>query len=190
MTDKKFLSYCQKVISNFNSLEQLAPTITTIINICETSLKAGGKIIFIGNGGSAADSQHLAAELVGRYQKDRIAIPALALTTDTSALTAIGNDLGYEKIFSRQLEALAKKGDILFALSTSGNSANILHAIATAKNIGMVVIGMTGSSLDSKINHLCHHLINAPSSQTNHIQEMHIAIGHFICGMLEEKLSS
>ncbi len=189
MTENTFSFYCAAVANNFNLLKKLEPMIMEIVTVCEKSLQAGGKIIFIGNGGSAADSQHLAAELVGRYKKNRAGIAAIALTTDTSALTAIANDFGYDHVFSRQLEALGKKGDVLFALSTSGNSSNIIQAITTAKNIGITVVGLTGGS-GGKMKNDCDYLLAVPSSETNHIQEMHIAIGHFICGALEEKLST
>ena len=187
MTNQDFENYCRLVAQHFDKLQQLSPTIAAVINDCMQSLRAGNKIIFIGNGGSAADSQHLAAELVGRYKKNRPSIAAIALTTDTSALTAIANDFGYEEVFARQLESLGKKGDVLFALSTSGNSANILRAITVAKTMGMVVIGMTGAG-GGKMANTCTHLINVPSPDTNHVQEMHIAVGHFICGALEDLL--
>ena len=152
------------------------------------SLKSGGKLLICGNGGSAADSQHFAAELVGRYKKERKALPAISLTTDTSALTAIGNDYGFERVFTRQVEALGKKGDILVALSTSGNSPNILAAIEAAKKLGMQVIGMAGQG-GGKMKSLCDTCICIPSSNTPRIQEAHITIIHVICAIVENEFS-
>ena len=156
-----------------------------IANICIKSLKSGGKIIFCGNGGSAADSQHLAAELVSRFNFDRPALSAIALTTDTSALTAIGNDYGYERVFSRQLEALGREGDVLFGFSTSGRSKNILLAFEQAKKMKITTVGMLG--IDGRdIGGISDEQINIPSSYTPKIQEGHICIGHIICGVIEE----
>ena len=144
------------------------------------------KIIYCGNGGSAADSQHLSAELMGRYKLDRKPLPAISLTVDTSAITAIGNDYGFEYIFSRQLEGIGNKGDILYATSTSGESKNVIKAIEKAKEIGIKVIFITGKD-NNKMSEISDITIHAQSNETNHIQEMHIAIGQLICGIIEEE---
>lgn len=144
------------------------------------ALSGGNKILLCGNGGSAADAQHIAAEFVGRYEAERRAFPSVALTTDTSALTAIGNDYGYERVFARQIEALAQKGDVLIGISTSGNSPNVLAALATAKEIGCVTIGMTGAK-GGKMASLCDACLLVPSERTARIQEAHITIGHLWC---------
>ncbi len=160
-----------------------------IANICIESLNSGGKIIFCGNGGSAADSQHLAAELVSRFNFDRPALAAIALTTDTSALTAIGNDYGYERVFSRQLEAIGRQGDILFGFSTSGRSKNILLAFEQAKKMKIITVGMLG--IDGRdIGKIADQQINIPSSYTPKIQEGHICVGHIICGVIEDLMFS
>jgi D-sedoheptulose 7-phosphate isomerase len=160
-----------------------------IVNICIDSLNSSGKIIFCGNGGSAADSQHLAAELVSRFNFDRPALAAIALTTDTSALTAIGNDYGYERVFSRQLEAIGRQGDVLFGFSTSGRSKNILLAFQQAKKMNIKTVGMLG--IDGRdIGKIADEQINIPSSYTPKIQEGHICIGHIICGVIEELMFS
>lgn len=149
------------------------------------TLTAGNKILLCGNGGSAADAQHIAAELTGRYlKKNRRPLPAIALTTDTSALTALGNDFGIEHIFSRQVLALGVKGDILIAISTSGNSVNILAAIESARSLGMQTIGLTGGS-GGKLRDLCDETLIVPSSHTPHIQEMHILIAHILCDLID-----
>ena len=151
------------------------------------ALSLGKKIIFCGNGGSAADSQHIAAELVGRFKKNRSAIPAIALTTDTSIITAVANDFGYENIFSRQIEALGKAGDILVAISTSGNSKNILNAVHKAKEQNLSILGLTGKS-GGALKNLADLCICVPSDEVNHIQEMHITIGHLVCSLVEENI--
>jgi D-sedoheptulose 7-phosphate isomerase len=151
------------------------------------SIKAGGKIMFFGNGGSAADAQHLATELTVRYISNRAPIAAIALTTDTSTLTAIGNDLGFEQLFARQVAALGKKGDVVIAISTSGNSKNIINALHEAKRMGIVTIGFTGKTGGDAAN-LCDILLNVPSTTTGRIQEMHIMLGQMLCGALELNL--
>lgn len=183
------IKYLETVAQNFERMRGIAPAIDEAANLCIQSLENGGKIIFCGNGGSAADSQHLAAELMGRFLFDRAPLAALALTVDTSALTAIGNDYGYEFVFSRQLKGVGKVGDILFGISTSGKSQNIVKAFETAKNMGITTIALTGSKL-SKLHALADHAISTPSDSTNHIQEMHIATGHIICGKIETTLCS
>lgn len=169
-------------IANDTSLHQ---KMLEIANICVQALKNGNKILFCGNGGSAADSQHLAAELVSRFYFDRPALPAIALTTDTSALTAIGNDYGYEKVFTRQVEALGRRGDILFGFSTSGKSKNVLLAFEKAKEMGIKTVGMLGDD-GRDIGKVADYQINIPSLSTPKIQEGHICIGHIICGVIEE----
>jgi D-sedoheptulose 7-phosphate isomerase len=148
------------------------------------SLKAGGKLLICGNGGSAADSQHVATELVVRFQKERKALAALALTTDTSLLTAEGNDHSFQTIFSRQVEALGKKGDVLLAISTSGNSDNVLKAVLAAKKRGLVAIGLSGGG-GGKLKKACHLCLLAPGDATCRIQECHLAMEHAICDLVE-----
>ncbi|MDH4200530.1 MAG: D-sedoheptulose 7-phosphate isomerase [Spirochaetia bacterium] len=161
--------------------------------VCEVAQKAietyknGGKILIAGNGGSAADAQHFAGELISRFNFDRPGLPALALNTDSSTLTAIGNDYGYEFVFSRQIEANGKKGDIFIGISTSGNSLNILRAIEAAKSTGMMTIGLSGIS-GGKIKALCDYCICVPSDQTPRIQEAHLLLEHIICAVIEEEL--
>lgn len=151
------------------------------------ALKRGNKLLFAGNGGSAADAQHWAAELVSRFNYDRPGLPGIALTTDTSALTAIGNDYGYERVFARQIEALGRGGDLFFAISTSGNSKNILLAIETALASGIEVIGFTGRSGGAMAGR-CTVNLRMPSDETPKIQEGHELLGHLICGMIEREM--
>ena len=150
--------------------------------------KAGNKILFFGNGGSAGDSQHLAAEFVGRYEKERRSLAAIALTTDTSILTAVGNDYGFDKVFERQIEALGKKGDVALGISTTGNSKNVLLGIAKAKALGLVTIGFSGRD-GGELAHLADLSIVVPSQKTSRIQEAHIMIGHIICERVDELLT-
>lgn len=175
------------VIDNFMSLKLQSDVISKIANICIEALKNGCKIVFCGNGGSAADSQHLASELVGKYKLNRKAYNAIALTTDTSLLTAVGNDLGFERIFERQIEGLCQKGDVLIALSTSGTSPNIVCAVAKAKAIGMTSILLTGAS-EKKAVCNADIVLKTPSCITNNIQEMHIAVGHIVCDYIEKNM--
>ena len=158
-----------------------------VVDRCVAALKRGNKILFAGNGGSAADAQHWAAELVSRFGYDRPGLPGIALTTDTSALTAIGNDYGFERVFARQLEALGRKGDVLFALSTSGNSKNILAVIDAADAIGIDVIGFTGRSGGAMAGR-CAVCLKMPSDETPKIQEGHELLGHLICGLIEREM--
>jgi D-sedoheptulose 7-phosphate isomerase len=151
------------------------------------ALRAGGKVLLAGNGGSAADCQHIAAELVGRFAKDRPGLPAVALTTDTSILTAIANDYGYDDLFERQVRALGRAGDVLVAYSTSGNSPNIVRALRAAREGGMVTVGMTGNR-GGAMNALCDHLLDVPSASTPKIQEGHLVLGHILCGLMERAL--
>ncbi len=148
------------------------------------SLKIGGKLLIFGNGGSAADSQHIAAELVGRFKMDRLALPAIALTTNTSTLTAIANDYGYDVIFSRQIEALGVKGDVALGISTSGNSKNVIDALNKARSMGLKTIALTGND-GGKMKGITDISINVPSKDTPRIQESHIMVGHILCELIE-----
>ncbi len=154
---------------------------------CVNCLRTGHKILLAGNGGSAADCQHIAAELVGRFMFDRAPLPAIALTTDTSALTAIGNDYGFESVFSRQLAALGQAGDVFIGLSTSGNSANILAAARQARTHGLVCIGLTGRAGGALREH-CDVLLDVPADATPDIQVCHITLGHLLCDLIERAL--
>ena len=178
-------NYLKIVARNFGALESCAPGIELAVNSCIKSLAGKGKIIWCGNGGSAADAQHMAAELMGRYKEERDPLPSIALTTDTSALTAIGNDYGMEYVFSRQLRGIGNRGDVLIAISTSGNSKNVLKAIDACKDMEITTIGLTGQS-GGAMKDICDIWIGVPSSETNHIQEMHLAVEHFICGAVEQ----
>jgi D-sedoheptulose 7-phosphate isomerase len=150
-------------------------------------IRAGKKIMLAGNGGSAADAQHIAAEIIGRLKYDRPALAAIALTTDTSVLTAVGNDYGYEKIFSRQVEGLGCSGDMFIGLSTSGNSKNVLQALESAKQKKIITVGFTGKT-GGAMRGMCDYLLAAPSDDTAKIQECHIIIGHILCGILENTM--
>lgn len=155
--------------------------------MCVHALRSGGKLLFAGNGGSAADAQHWAGELVSRFYFDRPGLPAIALTTDTSILTAIGNDYGYDYVFARQMEALAKEGDVFCAISTSGNSKNILRAIEAAKARGVRVIGFTGQGGGSMVD-ACDLCFRVPSNETPRIQEGHEFLGHLLCALIEQDI--
>jgi D-sedoheptulose 7-phosphate isomerase len=156
---------------------------------CEAALRRGNKLLFVGNGGSAADAQHLAAELVVRFKLDRPGLPALALTVDSSVLTAIGNDYGFDQLFARQVQALGRSGDVLIALTTSGNSSNILAAVPVAEAMGIEVVGMTGANggMLAKITERC---LKVPSDDTPRIQEAHTLLGHILCDILEQNIFS
>jgi D-sedoheptulose 7-phosphate isomerase len=158
-----------------------------LVAVCVKSLRGGGKLMFFGNGGSAADAQHLATELTIRYKADRAAVAALALTTDTSALTAAGNDLGFERVFARQIEALGKPGDVAIAISTSGRSPNILAGLQQAKGMGLATAAFGGKGGGAMVG-LADHLLVVPSDTTARIQEMHIALGQMLCGAIEVEL--
>jgi D-sedoheptulose 7-phosphate isomerase len=166
----------------------LVNAFTGLFSACVKSIRGGGKLMFFGNGGSAADAQHLATELTVRYKANRAAIAAIALTTDTSTLTAAGNDLGFEQIFARQIEALGKSGDIVIAISTSGKSPNISAALRQARTMGLVTVGFSGKD-GGDMKSLCDHLLLVPSDTTARIQEMHIVLGHMLCGALELELA-
>ena len=162
-------------------------TIIKIVRLIIQCLEDGGKVILCGNGGSAADSQHIASELIGRFKMDRSPLPAIALSTNTSILTSLGNDYSYEVIFSRQVQALAKKGDILIAISTSGRSGNVVEAVKTAKNIGLKTIALTGKD-GGKLGKIADVSLVVPSQETPRIQESHITVAHIICELVEEQL--
>ena len=167
--------------------ETLAGGIHNVIGLIRGSLNNGGKLMLMGNGGSAADAQHIAAELIGRFKKERKAIPAIALTTDSSILTCLANDYGYESVFSRQVEALARKGDVVMGISASGNSENVIRAFHSAEEIGAVTIGLLGND-GGKMKDIVHAAVVVPSTDTARIQEVHITIGHIICEVLEQDL--
>jgi D-sedoheptulose 7-phosphate isomerase len=184
----EFIKYLDESSFNIDNMRNnLYSDIEKSINYIENSINSGGKIIFFGNGGSASDSQHLYAEFVGRYKKDRSPLAAISLNTDTSILTAVANDMGYEKVFERQIEALAKKEDIIFAISTSGNSKNVINAVVAGKKMGIKIIALTGKK-ESELSNLSDVSIKVPSDKVNHIQEMHIIIGHFICEIIEKNI--
>ena len=175
-----------KAIISFQNISNCSNDLNKAINLSVKALKNKKKIIFCGNGGSAADSQHLTAELVGKFLKNRKAISAISLTTNTSTITSIGNDLSFDKIFSRQLEAIAKKGDVLFAITTSGQSKNILNAIEYACKNEIVVILLTSTKFKKKLKKIIQ--IQAPAERVDRIQEMHICIGHLYCEEIENRL--
>ena len=164
--------------------------LTTIENIVDEivdSLKNGGKILFCGNGGSAADAQHIAAELSGRFYTDRAPLYAEALHVNSSYMTAVANDYSYDVVYSRMIEGCGRKGDVLFGISTSGNSKNVLKALEVANEKGMITVGMTGDG-GGKMKAICKYLLNVPSNDTPRIQESHILLGHIICQLVEEKM--
>lgn len=180
----------QKLASLLQQIQQdaaLLAVVETVAQACTQALKNGSKILFAGNGGSAADSQHLAAELVSRLNYNRPGLAAIALTTDTSALTAIGNDYAFENIFSRQVESLGQPGDVLVGISTSGKSPNILRALEAARAKGMKTVGLTGMHAPL-LTERCDWVVNIPSKETPKIQECHIMLGHIICALIEDTL--
>jgi D-sedoheptulose 7-phosphate isomerase len=169
------------------TLEYIAAPLEIAANVCIDGIDNGGKILIFGNGGSAADAQHIAAELVGRYKLERKGLPAIALTTDTSVLTAIGNDYGYGRIFDRQIEALANAGDVVIGISTGGTSANVISALELANDLGCKTIGLSGRG-GGDMNKICNINLVVPSEDTARIQEMHILIGHTICHLIETNI--
>lgn len=183
LVEKSFEDHLMLVKS---CIELLTEQISSVCEIVDKALINGNKILIFGNGGSAADAQHIAAEFTGRFVEERIGLPAIALTTDTSALTAIGNDYGFAYIFSRQIEALAKKGDVLIGISTSGNSQNVLNAFLAGDKIGTINIGLSGNN-GGKMSEIMKNNIVVPSSITARIQEIHILIGHIICQFIDSK---
>ena len=179
---QRFLDHLEVANAVMNS--EILAQIERIAVEVKKALAKGNKVMFCGNGGSAADSQHLAAEFVGRFQKERKGLPALALTVDTSILTAVGNDYGYDKVFVRQVEALARPGDVLVGISTSGNSGNVVAAVELAKELGVYCVGMTAAG-GGKLKALCDECIAVPSQVTARAQEMHILIGHILCELVD-----
>lgn len=171
----------------FARLEPLAPAVQRAADAMGAALRSGGKVMFCGNGGSAADSQHLAAEFTGRFVDDRRPLAALALSTDSSALTCIANDYAFDQVFERQLRGLGRAGDVLVAISTSGNSGNVLRATQAARELGIAVVGLLGRD-GGKLAPLCDVPIVVPSNVTARIQEAHIFIGHTLCGLVEQAL--
>ena len=170
------------------TMDCIYESVESSAQICINALKNGNKILIFGNGGSAADAQHIAAELVGRYKVERRGLPAIALTTDSSALTCISNDYGYEQVFNRQVEALANKGDVAIGISTGGTSSNVINALDTAKNMGCKTIGFSGRD-GGEMNILCDVNLVVPDDDTPRIQEMHILIGHTICQLIDNEFN-
>ncbi len=171
-----------------HTMVTLVPALALAGNIIIKSLSSGGKLLIFGNGGSAADAQHMAAEFTGRYLKNRKALPAIALTTDSSALTAIANDFGYDEVFSRQVEALANPGDVILGITTSGKSSNVLKAFETAHKLDCQIIALTGRDAGPSCNY-ADALINIPHDHTPRIQEMHLLMIHILCGIAEQSLT-
>ena len=178
-----------QLFTDLDSSIALQLEIDKAVQICTNALTVGSKILIAGNGGSAADSQHIAGELVSRFMFDRPGLPAIALTTDTSVLTAIGNDYGYENLFSRQIQSLGRPGDVYIAYSTSGSSPNIVKSLCVAKDLGIQSIGLTGNR-SGKMLPFCDVKIEVPSSLTPRIQEAHLVIGHYICEQIEINIFS
>ncbi|MEC9359906.1 MAG: D-sedoheptulose 7-phosphate isomerase [Pseudomonadota bacterium] len=172
----------QKILED----QALQAAIVRVVEVCLDAFRNGNKILLGGNGGSAADAQHVAAEFVSRFEFDRPGLPAIALTVDTSALTAIGNDYGYELLFSRQLEALARPGDVFIGITTSGNSKNILKGFEACNKLGVIKVALCGAG--GKVHELADHVLAAPSTHTPRIQESHLLIEHMICALIEEQL--
>ncbi|MCX8500855.1 MAG: SIS domain-containing protein [Alphaproteobacteria bacterium] len=187
LTSADFIRDMEEIARNFEQLKSQAPRLEAAAAALTEAAGQRKKILLCGNGGSAADAQHLAAELTGRYERERQPYPALALTVDSSALTAIGNDYGFAEVFARQVRAYGSAGDVLIALSTSGRSGNVIAALKAARELQMVTIGFTGAE-GREMALLCDHLLMAPARRTNRIQEMHIAMGHMLCGAIEAGL--
>ena len=178
--------FSEHIKASQNTLESTVDQIETASKICINSLKNGGKILIMGNGGSAADAQHIAAELVGRYKTERKGLPAIALTTDTSAITSIANDYGFLHVFDRQVEALAHKDDVVIGISTGGTSPNVVNALTAANKLDCKTIGLSGKD-GGDFNALCDVNLVVNSDDTPRIQEMHILIGHTICHLIEQE---
>jgi D-sedoheptulose 7-phosphate isomerase len=177
------------ILTSKVTLEKISDVLEKAALLCIDSLNEGGKIILFGNGGSAADAQHIAAELVGRYKSERKALSAISLSTDTSTLTSIGNDYGYDAVFERQVEALAEANDVIIGISTGGTSINVIKGINAAKNIGCKTIGFSGRD-GGEFNKICGLNIVVPANETARIQEMHILIGHTICQLIDLAFTS
>ncbi len=184
---KSIIQASVDVKTNILANPVLLQKIEEVVNLVTDAFKQGNKVLFCGNGGSAADAQHLAAEFSGRFYFDREPLPSEALHCNSSYLTAVANDYGYDLVYSRIVKGSGKAGDVLVALSTSGNSVNILNALHQAKKIGMITVGLTGES-GGKMKDICDHLLNVPSTDTPRIQESHIMIGHIICELVEAGL--
>ena len=181
------MQHSGRVLQAMQDDSALRAALQAAAEACIGSLRAGGKVLLAGNGGSAADAQHIAGELVSRFEFDRPGLAAVALTTDTSILTAIGNDYGYERLFTRQVQALGRRGDLFIAYSTSGNSPNIVMALQVAREMGLVTVGFTGNR-GGAMNALCDHLLAVPAAETPRIQEGHLVLGHILCGLIESTL--
>lgn len=184
---KDKMKEAQQVIADMLMSVNLQNNLERAVLACIESLKSGGKVLLAGNGGSAADAQHIAGEFVSRFAFDRPGLPAIALTTDTSIITAIGNDYGYEKLFARQIQAHGKAGDVFIGYTTSGTSPNILLAFQEAKAKGMVTVGLVGNR-GGKIQEMCDILLEVPSADTPRIQEGHAVLGHILCGLVEKDM--
>lgn len=181
------LSEAHRVMAAMRDDPLIISTVEAAARACVNCLGRRGKVLLAGNGGSAADAQHIAGEFVSRFEFDRPGLAAISLATDTSILTAIGNDYGYDKLFSRQIQALGQPGDVLIVYSTSGKSGNILRALETAREIGMSTIGFTGNR-GGPMRELCEHLLEVPSASTPKIQEGHSVLGHILCGLVERAI--
>lgn len=181
----EFQSHLETINNVINNMEDELVSASTL---AVETLKTGNKILLCGNGGSAADAQHIAAELTGRYKTERRGLPGIALTTDTSALTAIGNDYGYDRVFDRQVESLANKGDLIIGISTSGNSGNVVSALKLGRELGCKTLGFSGRD-GGAMNEMCDINLVVPSNNTPRIQEMHILFGHTICQIIDNELS-
>ncbi|MCC6287542.1 MAG: D-sedoheptulose 7-phosphate isomerase [Chitinophagaceae bacterium] len=185
-TIKNIISASVSVKQQLLTDEKILNTLKTLVDVITNAFKNGNKVLFCGNGGSAADAQHLAAEFSGRFYIDRDALPAEALHVNTSYLTAVGNDYSYDVIYARLIKGLGQKGDVLVGLSTSGNSKNVVLAFEEAKRKGMITVGFTGAT-GGKMKEVSDYLLNVPSTDTPRIQESHILLGHIICQLVEEK---
>jgi len=183
---KSYLSASLAVKRKLYENESVIESIKNAAELVESTYKAGNKVLIAGNGGSAGDAQHIAAEFVSRFFYDRPGLPAIALTTDTSALTAIGNDYGFKRLFSRQVQAQGNPGDVFIGISTSGNSENIIEAVNEAKNQGLTTVALCGEG--GELSSLVDIALVAPSASTPHIQECHIVMGHIICGLVERRI--
>jgi D-sedoheptulose 7-phosphate isomerase len=178
----------RNTVTAFYEDQSCLDTLSKVAECIVNSYKSGNKLLICGNGGSAADSQHIATELISKFLIERRALDAEALSTNTSTLTAIGNDYAFDSVFARQVEAKGRKGDVLLAISTSGNSKNVIEAIKTAERMGVVTIGLTGSNRESQISRLADYSINVPSDSTPRIQETHILIAHMLCEYVEKEI--
>ena len=179
----------QRILTAILADPHLLATVEQVATVCIDCFRSGNKLMLAGNGGSAADAQHIAGEFVSRFAFDRLGLPAIALTTDSSILTSIANDYAYERIFSRQIQAHARPGDVLIAYSTSGTSANILAALQAAREQGIVTVGMTGNR-GGPMHSLCDYCLAVPSADTPKIQEGHAILGHILCGLVERAIFS